>query len=151
MTTLKVLNADSTPLRKLKCIKSNLRIDGSADDFKETLSFYRFEKNFIKERWQGERRNDTRTTIFGRYHHRTIINGENYRSVRDFDFPNSVEEAKKRHNEFYGFVTLDGLETTKETIQNFLDSLNWNISMDDFLKLNSKDGLVKWLESEGAE
>lgn len=150
MTTLKVLNADSTPLRKLKCIHSSSTVNGG-DEFRDTISFNQFETSFIKERWQGERRNDTRTTIFGRCHHRTIVNSPHGRSVRDFDFPSSVEEAKKRHNEFYGFVTLDGLETTKETIQNFLDSANWKISMDDFLKLNSKDGLVKWLESGANE
>ena len=150
MATLRVLNADSTPLRKLKCIHSISTIDGG-DEFQETFNFNQFEKNFIKERWQGERRNDTRTTIFGSCHHRTIVNSPHGRSVSDFDFPNSVEEAKQRHNEFYGFVTLGGLETTKETIQNFLDSANWEINMDDFLKLNSKDGLVKWLESGANE
>lgn len=150
MTTLKVLNADSTPLNKLKCINIEMYTNGEQDST-QTISFNQFETSFVKERWQGERRNNTRMTIFGNCHHRTIVNSGTFRSVRDFDFPKSVEEAKKRHNEFYGFVTLDGLETTKETIQNFLDSLNWNISMDDFLKLNSKDGLVKWLESEGAE
>lgn len=70
------------------------------------ISFNQFQKSFVNERWQGERRYKTDYTIFGRVHHKTIVKNpySDERSVRLFDFPNSREEAEKRHLSTIGEV-----------------------------------------------
>lgn len=84
----------------LKCIK--VRHETSTGIHEEIINWKAFEKAFLSEKWQGERRYGTSQTIFGLAHRRMTIrnpfSGE--LSRRFFTFPNSLSEAERLHKEY---------------------------------------------------
>lgn len=54
----------------------------------EEITFEVFERSFVVERWEGERRLNKKDTKFGCFHTKTITSFDGKtRSVREFEFP----------------------------------------------------------------
>lgn len=54
----------------------------------EEITLETFERSFVRERWEGERRTNKQYTKLGYFHTKTTVNmNESYRSVRTFVFP----------------------------------------------------------------
>lgn len=89
-------------LNELKCIEMTCtNTDGNTS--KMMLSFNEFKNSFIDERWKNERRTKSIYTMFGKVQTRTTVTsplGE--KSIRDFDFPRTREEAERRDSESEG-------------------------------------------------
>ena len=90
-------NATNTSLRNLKCIK--VTHNGERE---YNISYNKFYRSFVEERWTGERRTGRNATIFGYAHTKTTVKNPfgGTSSVRVFDFPISEEEAIERHEEY---------------------------------------------------
>lgn len=83
---------------ELKCIKVTHTYEG--ETMTNYISYNQFKASFIDERWQGERRYNREYTIFGYVHTKTIVKSPTgSKSVRVFDFPNSVNEAETIHQQ----------------------------------------------------
>ena len=80
----------------LKCIR--VERDGKFDGY---LTWNQFNRSFMAERWENERRYDTRQTLWGFAHRRMTVrfDAQSPLTRRVFTFPKSMEEAKKLHEE----------------------------------------------------
>ena len=87
----------TTSLYDLKCIIVTRAIPGE-QSITDLISWKDFQASFVQERWNNERRYGTTTTLFGLAHTKmTVKFDERTKSTRTFDFPNSVDEAERRH------------------------------------------------------
>lgn len=84
-------------LNDLKCIKViHTNVDGEITE--NYITYKRYCKSFIDERWSGERRYNKSFSVFGlNPTYITVNNGYGGISRRRFIFPNSVEEAREIH------------------------------------------------------
>lgn len=87
-------------LEDMKAIELSHYYEGKT--YTSMISFNQFRRNFIEERWTGERRTGKTATMFGYMHTKTTVTNpfDGSKSVRTFDFPNSREEAEERHDEY---------------------------------------------------
>lgn len=85
------------PYKELKCIKLTHSYDSTQHI--SYITFNQFYASFIKERWDGEKRYNKTYTMFGHVHTKTVVTNpyDKSKSIRTFDFPNSIEEAENIH------------------------------------------------------
>lgn len=98
-----LITANNLPVNQLKCIKVT-HTNTSDKDFKREsyISFNQFTESFVYERWENERRTKKEYTMFGTVHTKTTIKNPydpSHKSIRDFSFPSSREEAIALHIE----------------------------------------------------
>ena len=72
-------------------------------EYTSTISFNQYLRGYVEEKWSGERRYNKKDTIFGYWHTKTIVIEPIYKwkSVTEFVFPNSLEEAIEIDKEYY--------------------------------------------------
>lgn len=77
---------------KVTMEKQELTADGWKTMYatESEVTFERFYKSFVEERWRGEKRLEFKQTPYGWHHTKTIVEtafaGHHERSVRTFDF-----------------------------------------------------------------
>ena len=92
------LTNQTTSLYDLDCIIVTRTIAGGGAPITDLISWNDFQASFVQERWNNERRYGTTTTLFGMAHTKmTVKFDERTKSTRTFNFPNSVDEAERRH------------------------------------------------------
>lgn len=90
-----------TDTRKLKAIK--VVHDYQGEETTTYIDYDTFERSFVKERWQGERRYARKYTLWGYNHtYMTVKSPMGNVSSRYFTFPNSVEQAIEIDKEVQG-------------------------------------------------
>lgn len=89
-----------TGLYALKCIKMVVNTpDG--DSRSHLLSWNQYETAFVDERWECESRRGHKTTMFGdAYTTNVVTHSDKTSTVRTFDFPTTVEMARRYHDEY---------------------------------------------------
>ena len=90
-----------TKTKDLYCIQVNQTTfeDGKQSDIHTSfISFTRFKKSFIDEKWENEYRTNPKYTLFGQQFTTTTVNfsDTNY-NIRQFIFPDSIESAEQLH------------------------------------------------------
>ena len=93
----------STKTKELYCIQVNYTsfTDGKQSEIHTSyITFNRFKKSFIDERWENEYRSNPRYTLFGQ-HFTTITTNFSYKNytIRQFIFPDSIETAEQLHEQ----------------------------------------------------
>ena len=90
-----------TKTKDLYCIQVNYTDveDGKHSYiFSTFITFNRFKKSFIDERWENEYRTNPRYTLFGQQFTTTTVKlSDTEYSIRHFIFPDSIEAAEQLH------------------------------------------------------
>ena len=90
-----------TKLKDLYCVQVNYTEveDGKHSNiFSTYITFNKFKKSFIDERWENEHRSNPRSTLFGQQFTTTTVKlSDTEYSIRQFIFPDSIETAEQLH------------------------------------------------------